>query len=282
LQPPAIFFFSTDVIMRNLLILVLTAILTIACSCSLSVPDNFVFVKGGTYKNRTIANFYISKFEVTQKEWMTVMGSNPSTFKGANLPVETVSWYDCIDYCNKRSIQEGLLPYYIIDRNKKDANNTNELDDLKWTVTINKKANGYRLPTEAEWEYAASGGALSQHYAYSGSNDLDEIAWYWKNSGDKYLTGNWSWAVLEQNHNKTKPVAARKPNELGLYDMSGNVREWCWDWQAGNAAYDAQGRIWKGGGWMGADFCCAPTFGAAYEANGKGTDQGLRVCRGVR
>jgi formylglycine-generating enzyme required for sulfatase activity len=274
--------------MSKLLIIVLTAITVIVTACSQKAPDNFVLVKGGPFintksnyygKSVTIPDFYIGRYEVTQKEWTKVMGSNPSTFKGDNLPVETVSWYDCIDYCNKRSIKEGLQPYYHIDRNKKDPDNKNDLDDIKWMVTINKEANGYRLPTEAEWEYAASGGQLSKGYLYSGSNNIDEVAWFWKNSGDKYLTGTWAWAALVQNNNKTKPAGSKQPNELGLYDMSGNVREWCWDSNEGNGTNAPLGRNWKGGGWMGADFCCESSFRADYEANGKGPDQGLRVCR---
>jgi sulfatase modifying factor 1 len=262
--------------------------MVIVSSCSQQANDNFVLVKGGSFKNNTsnyygknltIPDFYIGKYEVTQKEWAELMGTNPSTFKDDNLPVETVNWYDCIEYCNKRSIKEGLHAYYNIDKNKKDRDNTNELDDIKWMVTINAKADGYRLPTEAEWEYAAGGGQLSSNYKYSGSNSIDEVAWYWKNSGDQYLQGTWSWAALEKNHNRTKPVGEKKPNELGLYDMSGNVREWCWDWQGTNQATEPKGRTWKGGGWIGADFCCEIFFRAGYEASGKGPDQGVRVCR---
>jgi formylglycine-generating enzyme required for sulfatase activity len=252
-------------------------------------PDNLVLVKGGTFKNTkstnyygksaTIANFYIGKYEVTQKEWVEVMGGNPSKFTGDNLPVETVSWYDGVEYCNKRSMKAGLKPYYNLDKNQKDPDNKNEIDDIKWPVTINAGANGYRLPTDAEWEYAAGGGQMSKSYVYSGGNDLDKVAWYWKNSGDKNLTGFWSWPVIEKNHNKTHPVGDKEPNELGLYDMSGNVREWCWDWHEGRGMEDPQGRVWKGGGWMGGDFCCEPAFRGNYEASGKGSDQGFRVCR---
>ncbi len=264
--------------------------------------DGLVFVKGGTFKNTksnyydkgvTISDFYIGKYLVTEKEWTAVMGSNPSKFSGDNLPVEMVNWYDAIEYCNRRSIKEGLKPYYNIDKTRKDPNNLpdpqfGDLDKIKWTVTINPGANGYRLPTEAEWEYAAGGGQLSRSYTYSGSDDVDDVAWYWRNSGEMKLSGFWSWSVVQQNHDQSKPVGSKKPNELGLYDMSGNVREWCWDWyqdhldkNVANPKGPQSGfrRVWRGGGWMGDAPFTEPSFRGSLAANGAGPDQGFRLCR---
>ncbi|KFN05662.1 formylglycine-generating enzyme family protein [Paenibacillus macerans] len=280
--------------MRRLLIFLLIAIMFVVSACSQEKTDknnSLVFVKGGAFKNTKsnyygkdviLSDFYIGKYEVTQKEWVEVMGSNPSQFIGDNMPVEMVSWYDAVEYCNKRSIKEGLVPYYNIDKNKKDPNNQSDYDNIKWTVTINAGANGYRLPTEAEWEYAAGGGQISKSYTYSGSNNADEAAWNWRNAGDQYLSGDWNWPIIENNNSKTKAVGGKKPNELGLYDMSGNVREWCWDWYGDDLDYSSGGsyRVVKGGGWVGDIHSIELSFRGKFEANGFGADQGLRVSRG--
>lgn len=283
--------------MRLLALLCSLSLLVATLGWSKPAPDGFVLVEGGAFahpqsnfhgKPVSVSSFLIGKYEVTQKEWVAVMDSNPSKFKGDDLPVDTVTWYDAIEYCNRRSEREGLQPYYRIDRQRRDPRNDGELDDLKWSVSINAGANGYRLPTEAEWEFAASGGRKSRGYVYSGHSDLDKVGWYWKNAGAEPLDGMWNWPMIERNRNQTHPVGRKAPNELGLHDMSGNVREWCWDWHADTltaAGKDPQGaaggsaRVCKGGGWLGGDHACETAHRGSFEPNGLGADQGFRICR---
>lgn len=280
--------------MKKILVLSLAAVFVVFTACSKEsgpkhkLSDSLVLIKGGTFTNKNsnlygkkinIPSFYIGKYEVTQKEWTDVIGSNPSQFKGDNLPVEMISWYEAVEYCNKRSIKEGLKPYYNIDKNNKDSSNKCYSDNIKWMVTMNRDADGYRLPTEAEWEYAAGGGQKSKNYIYSGSNNADDVAWYWKNSGDNYLQGEWNWLSIEGNKNKTKSVGGKKANELGLYDMSGNVREWCYDWYVDPDIGIGLYRAWRGGCWLGDVTGCQSAYRGKFEANGIGPDQGFRVCR---
>jgi len=274
--------------MRKKLVLLLIAATVISWGCSKKVQDNFVLVEGGTaiavstgtnQEVPVIEDFYIGKFEVTQEEWTEVMGSNPSAFKGSHLPVDSVSWYDSIEYCNRRSEKEGLTPYYKINKQNPDADNICDYDDIRWIVTINEGANGYRLPTEAEWTYAASGGSKSQQFIYSGSSDEEETVWYWRNTGKKYLKGDWYWPDIESNQNQTHSVGSKKANELGIYDMSGNVREWCFEWYEDAAIPKGFYRIWKGGGWIGDITSCKISYRGKFEPNGKGPDMGLRICR---
>lgn len=260
-------------------------------ACSLQNDNEFVYIKGGTLKRANpepifteveIEDFYIGRFEVTQKQWMQVMGTNPSTFKDDNQPVEMVSWYDCIEYCNLRSEKEGLEPYYNIYKQIRDSVNYNEYDSIKWLVEINCKANGYRLPTENEWEYAARGGLKSRGYIFSGGNNIYQLGWFWKNSGGKKLTGNWDWNRIEMNNCKTQKVGMKKANELGLFDMSGNVREWCFNWYQDEEFEEGYGRIWKGGGWLGDIHACKVNYRGLFEADGKGPDQGFRLARNAK
>ena len=191
------------------------------------IKYNMVWVDGGTFRmgatseqgscipddekpvhSVTLSGYYIGKTEVTQALWKAVMGSNPSGFKGDDLPVELVSWNDCQEFIRKLNALTGQ---------------------------------NFRLPTEAEWEFACRGGNNSRGYKYSGSNYIDNVAWYDGNSG-----------------HKTHPVATKSPNELGIYDMTGNVWEWCADWYGDYSSgaqinpkgpYDGSIRVYRGGGW---------------------------------
>ncbi|MEK6796099.1 MAG: SUMF1/EgtB/PvdO family nonheme iron enzyme [Spirochaetota bacterium] len=206
-----------------------------------------------------ISSFYIGKYEVTQMLYKAVMGTNPSSYQGDTIPVDLVSWFDAVDFCNKLSVRVGLKPAY-----RGSGNNV----VCDWT------ANGFRLPTEAEWEYAARGGQKSMGYLYAGGNDLDAVAWYDKNN---------------TNNMNTFPVGMKAPNELGIYDMSGNVWEWCWDWHhtkyysesPGNDPHGplagdkgrTQGRIVRGGCSYSANDAqrAARRYGAMMELRSSGT-----------
>jgi len=183
-----------------------------------------------------LSDFYMSETTITQEQYFRVMGYNPlndEKLRGANMPVYRVSWYDAILFCNSLSKSEGKEPVYSIDKENQDPGNLVGRDTLKWTVRIDEKANGYRLPTAAEFEYAAKGGLLSKGFKYPGSDNADDVSWYCANSGDKRLEERSE--HVEGNNCRVHEVKTKKPNELGLYDMSGNVWQWLWDW-AGSVA----------------------------------------------
>lgn len=175
--------------------------------------------------NSDLPDFYIGKYPVTQVLWQAVMGYNPSSFKGADNPVEQVSWYDCQDFIKKLNSKTGRK---------------------------------FRLPKEAEWEFAARGGNKTHNYTYSGSNNLDEVGWYDRNS-----------------NTKTHPVGLKKPNELGIYDMSGNVSEWCEESSGAK-------RIVRGGSWINFDSCCTVSCRDDYYPDSGNSHYGFRLVMDVK
>ena len=207
------------------------------------VTFEMVKVDGGTYSmgsysgyssetpvhSESISTFYIGKTEVTQALWAAVMGNNPSQFRGENRPVENVSWYDCQEFVERLSRLTGRI---------------------------------FRLPTEAEWEYAARGGNRSRGYTYSGSNDIYRVAWYSENSGGS-----------------THPVAQKLDNELGIYDMSGNVWEWTSDNYSSDysSARSSSNRVHRGGGWNNDATNCRVAFRYSNSPGCRNDNLGLRL-----
>lgn len=192
----------------------------------------------------TLGTYFIGQTEVTQALWIAVMGSNPSHFAGSSNPVENVSWEDCQEF--------------IAALNQLTGRN-------------------FRLPTEAEWEFAARGGNLSQGYKYAGSDNISSVAWY---------SGNDSWQIRGNGAYGTHPVATRMPNELMLFDMSGNVHEWCQDWYGGytsdsqmNPTGPASGsnRVYRGGSWYFDEWFCRVSFRNAVTPTYRSYGIGLRL-----
>lgn len=184
----------------------------------------------------TLAPFYIGVYEVTQEQWEAVMGDNPSQYSGENMPVDNVTWEAAGQFCEKLSALTGKT---------------------------------YVLPTEAQWEFAARGGNKSEGYKYSGSDTVDDVAWYWENS---FFT--------------THPVGEKQPNELGLYDMSGNVYEWCSDWYGDYSADDTidpagpesgTQKCSRGGGWASNAAGVRNSYRGYYDVDFQYNILGLRV-----
>lgn len=215
----------------------------------------------------TVKDFFLCKYQVTQRLWREIMGNFPSEFSGKKLPVESISWLEAVKFCNKLSEIEGLAQVYEV-KTEKIQNSLGFAVD-KASVTVNENAGGHRLPTEAEWEYAARGGNKAQASMYAGSNRLDEVAWYNGNS-----------------QGKTHPVANKNPNELGLYDMSGNVYEWCRDRYADNdSAKDENqpknARVVRGGSWDYGPVRCRVDRRFFRIETGRYNDCGFRLARSV-
>lgn len=224
-------------------------------------PSSSVFVSG---RKITIPNLIVSDHEVTRGEYKAVMGSDPSIPRAydkegnklegdavLNNPVNCVSWYDALVYCNKLSIKEKLTPCYSINysTDPEDWGVVPAITNSKWdAATCNFEADGYRLPTEAEWEWLARGG---ENYTYAGSNTVGDVVWYISNT----------------NYTGTREVKTKAPNGYGLYDMSGNVNEWCWDWygdisssSAADGAASGDDRVQRGGSCFCNDYVCQVAF----------------------
>lgn len=264
-------------------------------------PTSSVFIAG---RSITIGDLYVSDHEVTQKEYETYCAYSDRNRlqygEGSDYPVYCVNWYDAIVYCNLRSIDEGFSPAYSIsgetDPSKWDGcisqtsnNGTKKYrgpsyNNPTWNnVTFNKDSDGYRLPTQAEWEYIARGGRNWDNFTYSGSNDIEDVAWY--KIGDRSSLAH-----------KVKQKAA---NSLGIYDMSGNVWEWCYDWNSDSITADTppsgpesgSKRVLRGGGFNdNYTFCKVSVrdsrepnkFNNENNANGSIPQCGFRVVRNAK
>ncbi|MBN1617520.1 MAG: SUMF1/EgtB/PvdO family nonheme iron enzyme [Spirochaetales bacterium] len=254
-----------------------------------SIDGGTFYIGRARHHKVTLSPYYIGVTEVTQAEYESVIGSNPSAFQDPSRPVECVSWYDAIRYCNALSEREGLTPAYTLSafddpefREMKKNMPIKALEKLgdtlhskiydgQYTVRCDWSANGYRLPTEAEWEYAAKGGLTGESLTYAGSDDPFEAGWYEKNSLDS-----------------TQPVRTKKANVWGLYDMSGNVEEWCWDFESDYTREDkvdprgpfkGSNHIIRGGSWDEGKKAMYPWNREDDDGVNANSERGFRVAR---
>ena len=231
------------------------------------------FMMGGVASNSliTLSSFYLSETPVTQKQYFYITGQNPSKLQGDDKPVEMVNWCEAVIYCNILSITQNLTPCYSIGTIT-DLRSFEATSPVWKRVSCNFLANGYRLPTEAEWEYAARGGKNCDAFQFSGSSDINQVAWYGENSD---ITSH--------------PVGTKKPNSLGLFDMCGNVTEWCWDYFENEFIPKAQlnprgpntGNMHskRGGSWLDDSQQCTVFFRSGSIPAGKSSSLGFRVCQ---
>ncbi len=238
-----------------------------------------VFVQGGVYTPSFFTNevqiidLEVCKYQTTQDIYEKLMGNNISKWKEEKRPIGMLSWWEALEFCNRLSIAEGLEPVYIINGNNLKINQLG-LEPTNPDKADFKKTEGYRLPTEVEWEWFARGGRVGTFNSkYAGSNNLEEVAWYMKNSGKK-----------------TCVVGEKNPNELGIYDCSGNIWEWCYDvgdkeetLQTISYIYNEniETRRLKGGSCYTYSGCCEISYRSEYEATRRDVDCGFRVVRTV-
>ena len=247
-------------------------------------------VKGGKYKpsftdeEKEVFDIEVCKYPTTQKMWLEVMKNNPSEFKGDNKPIETVTWWQALEFCNKLSKKYGLEPVYDLSKSNQDKLMIKELGGkiVSPDIANFKNTEGFRLPTEIEWEWFARGGqiAIEQEtfdYEYSGSNNIDEVAWYYENIG-------------KFDDASTQDVGLKNSNQLGLYDCSGNVWEWCYDAtkfieDIKNIAYtfkfSTMYRILRGGSWNFADEICTTFYRGDFQAIDSDDYVGFRIVRTI-
>ncbi len=244
------------------------------------------------------SGFFLAETEITQAQWQALMPGNPSEYQTLDRPVETVTWFDTLVYCNKRSESEGLTPCYY-----RDAGFTRIFLGTppvhEGAVFWNSEADGYRLPTEAEWEYACRAGTDTPIYTgqmsilgKSNCPELDPIAWYAGNSGVTDINGFFTlfWRETQYSHKEaaTHPVRQKAPNQWGFYDMIGNVWEWCWDWKAPypqtvqtdpRGPVSGHGRIIRGGAWNSRARLCRGVERNSYWPRINQSSVGFRVVK---